>query len=199
MELVDFDPEGELKVVAAMLYPYTDLARTAVLERVGTMSVDDRIGVMRAYVGERTNRRNRPGRALERTDYRFDVLSDYGAFRDLQRHRLATIEWQSLGPNHGYERPASIDEAGATDRFDEAMWISRTLGEPWRSSSRTEPPTPWHSRTESATSMQFNAREAMHLLELRSSVQGHPELPGGRAANAPTHRASRRVTVPSPR
>ena len=48
------------------------------------------------------NRRHKPGRAFERTSYRFDVLTDYGAFRDLQRHRLLTIEWQSLSPRHGY-------------------------------------------------------------------------------------------------
>ena len=58
----------------------------------------ERLALMRAYVGERENRRHKPGRAFERVDYRFDVLSDYGAFRDLQRHRLLTIEWQPLTP-----------------------------------------------------------------------------------------------------
>ena len=50
--------------------------------------------MLEAYIGERRNRRHRPGRAFERTAYRFDVLADYGAFRDLQRHRLLTLEWQ---------------------------------------------------------------------------------------------------------
>jgi thymidylate synthase ThyX len=174
VELVDFDPDGELKVVAAMLYPYTDLPETAIIERVRAMSVEDRLSVMRSYVGERRNRRHRPGRALERTDYRFDVLSDYGAFRDLQRHRIATIEWQSLGPSHGYVRPASIDEAGLTDRYDEAMDTSEAL---WGALAEQFP-----ERASYAVAlahrlryvMQFNAREAIHLLELRSSVQGHP-------------------------
>ena len=58
------------------------------------MSADERDAVLRAYVGERGNRRHKPGRAFERTGYRFDVLCDYGAFRDLQRHRLLTLEWQ---------------------------------------------------------------------------------------------------------
>ena len=174
VELVDFDPEGELKVVAAMLYPYTDLPESSVIERVRTMSVEDRLSVMHSYVGERRNRRHRPGRALERTDYRFDVLSDDGAFRDLQRHRIATIEWQSLGPSHGFVRPASIDEAGFTDRFDEAMETSEAL---WGALAEQFP-----ERASYAVAlahrlryvMQFNAREAIHLLELRSSVQGHP-------------------------
>ena len=60
------------------------------------MSPDDRAALLRAYVGDRANRRHKPGRAFERTSYRFDVLADYGAFRDLQRHRLLTLEWQPL-------------------------------------------------------------------------------------------------------
>jgi len=174
VELVDFDPEGELKVVAAMLYPYTGLAESTLIERVRTMTVDERLHVIRSYVGDRTNRRHRPGRALERTDYRFDVVSDYGAFRDLQRHRLMTIEWQELTPNHGYTRPQAIDEAGMSDRFDDAMDRSAGL---WSVLSERFP-----ERAAYAVSlayrirytMQFNAREAMHLIELRTSIQGHP-------------------------
>lgn len=174
VELVGFDPDGELKVVAAALYPYTDLPESRVIEKVRSMSVEDRLCVLRAYAGERANRRQRPGRALERTDYRFDVLSDYGAFRDLQRHRIATIEWQELGPRHGYLCPSSIDEAGARERYEEAMNTSEAL---WEALAGQFP-----ERAAYAVSlahriryvMQFNAREAMHLLELRSSVQGHP-------------------------
>ena len=76
MELVDFDPDGEEKMIAAMLYPHTSLSEHAVLARVQAMTAEQRLGVMRSYCGERRNRRHRPGRALERTYYRFDVLSD---------------------------------------------------------------------------------------------------------------------------
>jgi thymidylate synthase ThyX len=185
VDLVDFDPDGELKVVAAMLYPYTGLAESRLLDRVRAMSVEDRMAVMRAYVGERGNRRHKPGRALERTDYRFDVVSDYGAFRDLQRHRLMTIEWQELGPLHGYTRPPSVDEAGMSDRFDEAMELSAGL---WAALSERFP-----ERAAYAVAlayrvryvMQFNAREAMHLIELRTSIQGHPSY---RAVGQEMHR-----------
>ena len=77
-----------------MLYPHSSLSERAVEARVRQMSVEDRIAAIEAYVGNRANRRHRPGRAFERTDYRFDVLSDYGAFRDLQRHRMLTIDWR---------------------------------------------------------------------------------------------------------
>src|SRR5581483_7583607 len=88
--LTDFDPEGELKVVAAAMYPTSAAPDTVVLDRARALSPDERARLLRAYVGERGNRRHKPGRAFERTFYRFDIVADYGAFRDLQRHRMLT-------------------------------------------------------------------------------------------------------------
>ena len=110
-----------------MLYPHSHLPEQQIVDQVRAMSMEDRMAVMRAYVGERANRRHKPGRALERVDYRFDVLADYGAFRDLQRHRMLTIEWQALSPRHGYTRPEAVDLAGATAAFDAAMERSAAL------------------------------------------------------------------------
>lgn len=175
VQLVDFDPEGEDKVLAAICYSHTNLSEQQLMDRVRLMSTDERIALMKAYVGDRSaNRRHKPGRAFERTDYRFDVLSDYGAFRDLQRHRLLTIEWQPLTPYHGYTRPELVDEAGADDVFDEAMNRSADLYD------LMVPEFPVQAQYAISMAyriryvMQFNAREAIHLLELRSSTQGHP-------------------------
>ena len=77
----------------------------------------------------RANRRHKPGRAFERTSYRFDVLADYGAFRDLQRHRLLTLDWQPLSARHGYTEPAAIEEAGALDDWRAVMEQSAALYE----------------------------------------------------------------------
>ena len=174
--LLDWDPDGEDKVVAAMLYPYTHLAEEALLDRVRRMSADEKVAVVRAYAGERGNRRHRPGRALERTDYRFDILSDYGAFRDLQRHRMLTVEWQTLTPRHGYVLPQSVVDAGGEAAFTEAMDRSASLydalhdhvGDPQASYAVS---LAYRIRYV----MQMNARAAMHLIELRSGPQGHPE------------------------
>jgi thymidylate synthase ThyX len=171
--LVDYDPDGEIKVIAAMLYASSHLPETEIEQRVRQMSVEDRLAVVRAYCGERSNRRHKPGRALERTAYRFDILSDYGAFRDLQRHRLLTIEWQQLTPHHGFVRPPSVVDAGVMDRYDEAMERSATLYE------LLAPEFPVQASYAVALAyriryvMQMNAREAMHLIELRSGPQGH--------------------------
>ncbi|HEY3000174.1 MAG TPA: FAD-dependent thymidylate synthase [Acidimicrobiales bacterium] len=174
VELVDFDPDGEVKTVAAMLYAYTDRSEAEIEAKVRDMTVDERLAVVRAYVGDRTNRRHRPGRALERTDYRFDVLADYGAFRDLQRHRLLTIEWQPLSPRHGYTRPQAVDDAGCGVTFDDTMARSAALHDALADRFAPQAPYAVALAYRIRFVMQMNAREAMHMLELRSAPQGHP-------------------------
>lgn len=176
VRLLDWDPDGEVKTIAAMLYPYTDRSEASLLRHVETMSADERVDVIRTYAGDRTNRRHRPGRALERTMYRFDVLSDYGAFRDLQRHRMLTIEWQHLTPDHGYTLPGAVIGAGAEGDYHASMVRSAELHDAL--AARFGP-------TQGAYAvalayrvryvMQFNTREAMHMIELRTTPQGHPE------------------------
>jgi hypothetical protein len=125
-------------------------------------------------VGERANRRHKPGRALERVGYRFDVLADYGAFRDLQRHRMLSIEWQPLSPRHGYTRPEAVDLVGATERFDEAMHRSASLHDALAERFPVQAPYAVCLAYKVRFVLDLNAREAMHLIELRSTPQGHP-------------------------
>jgi len=172
--LVDWDPDAEDKLLAAICYAHSSLPESQLLERVRHLGADERVSLLRAYVGERENRRHKPGRAFERVDYRFDVLSDYGAFRDLQRHRLLTIEWQRLTPNHGYVRPDLVDEAGLRGVFDEAMQRSAELHDQLLGDFPHQASYAVAMAYRLRYVMQFNAREAIHLLELRSSPQGHP-------------------------
>jgi thymidylate synthase ThyX len=174
--LLDWDPDGETKVIAAMLYAYTHLSEAETEAHVRRMSPAERLDVIGKYAGERLNRRHRPGRALERTGYRFDVLSDYGAFRDLQRHRMLTIEWQNLTPAHGYTLPAAVVAAGAGEAYEQQMARSAALHD-----ALAERFGPAQGSYAVALAfrvryvMQLNAREAMHMLELRTGPQGHPE------------------------
>jgi thymidylate synthase ThyX len=172
--LVDFDPEAEDKLLAAICYPHTNLPEEQLLGSVRKLGADERAALIQAYVGTRENRRHKPGRAFERVDYRFDVLSDYGAFRDLQRHRLMTIEWQPLTPRHGYVRPELIDEAEGAARFDETMERSAALYGDLSEVFPDQAPYAVSMAHRVRYAMQFNAREAIHLIELRSGAQGHP-------------------------
>ena len=174
--LTDWDPAGEDKMLAAMLFPYTDLPESQITARVAEMTEAQRLELVQRYVGERTNRRHRPSRALERIDYRFDVLGDYGSFRDLQRHRLLTIEWQPLGPRHGYAVPSLVDAAGGGEAYDEVMELSTELYDALvEAAGPLEASYAVSMAYRMRYSMQFNAREAMHLIELRSQPQGHTD------------------------
>jgi thymidylate synthase ThyX len=173
--LTDFDPDGEIKIVAAALYAVSDLPDDQLIELARRMSSDERLALLRAYVGNRTNRRHRPGRAFERTAYRFDILSDYGAFRDLQRHRLLTLEWQPLSPAHGFVEPEAIAEAGAGDDWARTMDASAELYDAIvEAGLRDVAPYAVAMAYRVRFYMEMNAREAMHVIELRSAPQGHP-------------------------
>ena len=173
--LTDFDPLGETKVVAAALYAISDLPDDQLLDIARRLSADERLTILRAYVGTRTNRRHRPGRAFERTGYRFDILTDYGAFRDLQRHRLLTIEWQPLTPRHGFTEPDAIVEAGARDDWNRVMDNSAALYDAIDAAGlKSVGPYAVAMAYRVRFYMDMNAREAMHLIELRTAPQGHP-------------------------
>ncbi|MFL2434479.1 MAG: FAD-dependent thymidylate synthase [Vicinamibacterales bacterium] len=173
--LSDFDPDGEIKVVAAALYPGSTLSHSQLLRLARAMSTEDRIQVLRAYIGDRTNRRHQPGRAFEHATYSFDVLSDYGAFRDLQRHRILTIDWQDLSTLHGSTRPEAIEDIGALSDWnrvmDEASDLSELLTSQYSSlTAQYAVSMAYRIRFY----MKMNAREAMHVIELRTAPQGHP-------------------------
>jgi len=172
--LVDFDPEGEIKVVAAALYAVSDLPDDQLLAIARAMTASDRNAVLAAYVGARGNRRHRPGRAFERTTYRFDVLTDYGAFRDLQRHRMCTLEWQELSTAHGYALPEALAEAGGADDWRRVMQRCADVHGALDAAGlpRVAPyavPMAYRVRFY----MEMNARAAMHVIELRTAPQGH--------------------------
>ncbi len=173
--LTDFDPDGELKVVAAALYASSSLPDDQLIDIARRMTIDDRAALLRAYVGNRANRRHKPGRAFERTSYRFDVLADYGAFRDLQRHRMLTLEWQPLSTSHGYTEPAAIEEAGALTDWRRVMEDSAGLHDRLTAAGLREvAPYAVVMAYRVRFYMDMNAREAIHIIELRTSPQGHP-------------------------
>jgi thymidylate synthase ThyX len=173
--LSEFDGDGEIKVVASALYATSTLPDDELLALARRLSADERAAILRAYVGDRANRRHKPGRAFERTRYRFDILADYGAFRDLQRHRLLTLEWQPLGAANGYVEPSAIEEVGALDDWRRVMHQSADLH--GRIVTAGLPDAAQYAVVMAYRVrfyMDLNAREAMHVLELRTAPQGHP-------------------------
>jgi len=174
--LVEFDPDGERKVAAAALYAHTNLPDAQIRDAVERMSETEIDEIFAAYVGDRTNRRHKPGRGMEQTYYRFDVLCDYGIFRDLQRHRMLTIDWQPLSPDHGYITPEAVLEIEASGVWDETMERSHAL---YADIANASAPDVAQYAVPFAQNIRFvmnmNAREAFHMIELRTQQGGHPD------------------------
>ncbi|UTI64098.1 FAD-dependent thymidylate synthase [Paraconexibacter antarcticus] len=170
---VDGDEDA---LLAALLFEASGVSEEDARIRLSALSTDERIALLTDLVGERRNRRHRPGRGYEALRYRFEIVSDYGAFRDLQRHRMLTVQWQKLTPGLGAGVPEEIDLAGAGGEYRHALELSRVA----------------HQRLlddghDSRVAMyalclgyriryvlDLNAREAMQLIELRSGREGHP-------------------------
>lgn len=173
--LTDWDPEAERKLAAAALYSVSELPDAQLRETVDRMSSEQVTELLASMVGERRNRRHKPGRAFERSYYRFDVVCDFGAFRDLQRHRMMTIEWQPLTTRLGHERPEELSDAGLSGLWDQTLEEAGEFYEQLRESlgrqvAQYAVPFAYHIRF----MMEMNARQALHLIELRTQPAGHP-------------------------
>src|SRR6266545_2923619 len=124
VELIDVEG-SEDDLIAASLFESSSTPESAILERVRTLPPDEQAEIIADLVGERPNRRHRPGRGWEAVRYRFEIVSDYGGFRDLQRHRLLTCQWQRLGPHLGAGIPDEVREAGVGSEYQRGLEISR--------------------------------------------------------------------------
>ena len=172
--LVDWDRDGEERILAASLFGESHASAERALAAVRPLPDEQRAALFEAAVGNRLNRRHRPGRAFEHCEYTFEVVSDYGAFRDLQRHRMLTIQWQDLSPALGYSIPAEVESAGLAERWRSAVEQAE------RAYKLIAPGMPQQAQYLVTLGhrlryvIKVNAREAMHMIELRTSPQGHP-------------------------
>jgi thymidylate synthase ThyX len=166
----------ENDVLAALLTEATGTPEWKTRAAVDELGEDGRRTLIRDLTGERENRRHRPGRGFEAVSYRFEIVSDYGAFRDLQRHRMLTVQWQTLTPGLGAGVPEEVDAAGAGGLYRDAL---ETSAREWERLIELGAGRP---RAQYALCLGYriryvlhlNAREAMQLIELRSGREGHP-------------------------
>ncbi|MDX6604462.1 MAG: hypothetical protein QOF23_971, partial [Solirubrobacterales bacterium] len=174
VELVHVDgTEGDL--LASCLFEAASAPETEILARIDVLDRSERAELLGALAGDRANRRHRPGRGFEALRYRFEIVSDYGAFRDLQRHRMLTCQWQRLGPDLGAGIPEELHEAGVAGEFERGLEISRAEYERLAAAGLRElAPYALSLAYRIRFSLDLNAREAMHLIELRSGREGHP-------------------------
>ena len=174
VELVHVDGSEE-DLLAASLYEEAGTSEAGIRSRIEALDPIERADLVAELAGERHNRRHRPGRGWEAVRYRFEIVSDYGGFRDLQRHRMLTCQWQRLTPDLGAGIPEEVREADAGPDYERALEISRAEFERLESEGLAEvAPYALCLGYRIRYVLDLNAREAMHLCELRSGREGHP-------------------------
>lgn len=176
VRLLDYTPKDELDLVSEMLFARSNLSLKEIKQEVSTWPREKKKQALLAYMGARLNRRHKPGRAIEKAHYEWEIIGDYGTFRDLQRHRMVDAwEWQNLTCDFGYDVPPLITEAGFEKQFRRCFSISEELHRELIDAGLAE---------EAQYAVLFghrlryrfilNARAAFHFHELRTGPQGHP-------------------------
>ena len=176
VKLDDYWPKNEMDIVPDIVYENTNLSLKEIREKTDRLGYDEKFNILKTYFGERLNRRHKPGRSLEKIHYSWDLVSDYGIFRDLQRHRIVDdLQWQTLSPRYGYDMPELVEKAGLTAKFENCFDLSlklySTLQEAGYGLGSQYAVLLGHKMRWKLT---YNAREAFHFIELRTSPQGHP-------------------------
>jgi thymidylate synthase ThyX len=174
--LSSYYPKDEMELIPGMLFKPSELSEAEAKEVSAKLSAEQKEEIFSAYMGNRMNRRHKPGRALEEAHYKWEIVADYGTFRDLQRHRMVDDwEWQNLTIKYGYDVPALIVEAGFEKQFKQCFEISELL---WKEMCAAGFGEEAQYATLLGHKLRYhfimNARQSFHLLELRTSPQGHP-------------------------
>ncbi len=174
VSLVFADPDADTRLVAAILYGPSGLPMETLLKRVRAMSADTQARVVDEYLSRR-GRHDAPGRALERIFCTVEMTMDYGAYRDVQRHRMATQTMQPLSPTLGFARAAEWEAFGYADRFDALMArAAHTFTQMQEAGLTHEAAYALPLATRVRALFTWNLREVTHFVELRSARQGHP-------------------------
>ena len=173
--LIDFNEDAEERIVATILFPHLHAEMGEVKALVASMDNTEKEGIMRAYMGGRKNRRQKPGRAFESGDYTFCVTGNFGMYRDLHRHRMLTQERQLLTTKHGFDMPQELVDTGFEGNVKEAVAAADLLY------SKMAPEFPYEAQYMAPLGcrmrwyIKMNLREAYHFCELRSMRQGHAD------------------------
>lgn len=173
VKLVDYDKDGENKAIAAAVFPFSSASFSQLLEYVRSLGAGKKKELFSAYIGDRKNRRHKPGRGFELPYYTFEVICNFGAYRDIHRHRILTQQRQLISTVLGYTLPPEIEDAGYASEYGEVM---DAADDAWKQISAKMPleaqyvvPLIYNIRFH----LTMNAREAYHFCELRSARQGH--------------------------
>lgn len=170
--IVDYDRDAENKLVASILYGYSQQPYDHILEQARKMERREKERIIDEFLKRRGDH-DQPLRELEHVYYTFDILVDYGAFRDIQRHRMATQTNQDLTTHHGYSTPKELEGIGIMERYEELMKMAkyafREISKEYPKEAQYVVPLAFRKRT----LFTWNLRELFHFIRLRSGKEGH--------------------------
>ena len=172
VSLVRYPEDAEDRLIAALLYGYAVQPLAQIEERVRALSHEEKAEVIAQYL-QRRGPHDQPLRALEHLTYTFDILVDFGAFRDIQRHRMITQTPQESTSVHGYSTPPEIARYGVSAVFDECMTRARSAYETIVRDLPREAQYVLPLAFRKRVLFTWNLREIHHFVQLRSGRQGH--------------------------
>jgi len=178
VELVDYEPEkrAEEKIIAAILYEQSPgVSYHDIISNIKKLNSATRKKIIKTFSSLRQNRRHRPPRAFEMTEYTFDLMTNFGMFRDIHRHRVLTLERQLLTADHGFLVPDEISALGIRKEFQDCMYKSKETFDDIRKAMQEQAQYVVNFAYNYPYFIKLNLREATHLIELRTVPQGHPD------------------------
>ncbi len=172
-QLVEYDRNAEERILTALLYRFSKLSYQEIKAKIKKMKKKEKEKIFDEAMKKR-DEHDQPLRELEHTYYTFDILLDYGAFRDLQRHRICTQTNQELSVDYGYVISKEIEQYGFKKEFEKKMKkASNTFKKIYKKFPKEAQyvlPLAFRKRF----LITLNLRELYHLVPLRSSPKGHP-------------------------
>ncbi|MCL5011300.1 MAG: FAD-dependent thymidylate synthase [Candidatus Marsarchaeota archaeon] len=166
----------QVQLASIILYKYSQgQSLRQLIEKTRKMSEEQRKTIIKTYVGDRVNRRHKPGRAFENIEYLFDITGRTGIYRDLQRHRIGTQERQNFTVKLGYDMRSEFEKIGIKDNYKSLM--SRVV----ELHDKIHEKMPWQAQYvvtfgfNARWYYRFNARQLFHFGELRTTPAGHPD------------------------
>lgn len=173
VKLIASDPEGVLKVAAALLFSHSDKSYVDLYNHCKRLPEEELARILDAGCGARENRRHKSPRALEHATFTFEIVADFGVYRDLHRHRMLTQERQLLCCDYGFYLPPEIVgtdlEADYLAAMHKAKEVYDTIAAELPEEAQYMVPMAYNVRWY----FQVNLRALQWLCELRSAPAGH--------------------------
>jgi thymidylate synthase ThyX len=170
--LIDYDKNGENKVLAAALYRFGEMTYADALSHVGSLSEEAKASLADSLLG-RLGRYDVPLRELEYCTYTFDLVMDQGAYAEFKRHRMMTQTPQRLTTRLGYATPLLMTEAGFGSQYEAAMESASAMFEKLYEFNPAVAQYVVPNGFNRRVLAQFNLREAYAFCQLRSAANAH--------------------------